>query len=91
MVHSGHLGFLAKQTRRPWYCIRWQKRTRCFSGTIAIRSASILSGSVLLGEAKPLRQAHDMGVDADGLLAKTVAEDDISGFTADAGETDEIC
>ena len=32
-----------------------------------------------------------MGVDANGLLAKTVAEDDISCLTADAGEADEVC
>ena len=22
MLHAAHLGFFAKQTRRPWYCIR---------------------------------------------------------------------
>ena len=32
-----------------------------------------------------------MGVDADGLLAETIAEDDIGCLTADAGEADEVC
>ena len=32
--------------RRPWYCRRWQNRTRCFSGTSGVRSNSILSGLV---------------------------------------------
>ncbi len=31
-----------------------------------------------------------MGVDADGLLAEAVAEDDVGGFSADAGEADEV-
>ena len=41
-------------------------------------------------EAQALRQAHDMGVDADGVAAETVAEDDVGGLAADAGQADEV-
>jgi len=45
----------------------------------------------LLGEAETLGEAHDVGVDTDGLPAERVAEHDVGRFSADAGQADEIC
>ena len=41
-------------------------------------------------KAESLRQAHDVGVDADRLPAEGVAEDDVGGFAPDAGERDKV-
>ena len=37
-----------------------------------------------------LRKAHDVGIDADCLLSKDVTKNNVGGFSADAGETQEI-
>ena len=41
-------------------------------------------------EAKTLRETHDVGVDADRLLAEGVTEDDVRRLASDAGQRHEI-
>src|SRR5262249_24706319 len=41
-------------------------------------------------ESKSLRQAHHMGVDADGLLPESVAENDIGCLSSNAGKRQQI-
>jgi len=40
----------------------------------------------VLRESESLRQAHDVGVDADGLLPESVAKQDIGCFSSYAGK-----
>jgi Rho termination factor, N-terminal domain len=47
-------------------------------------------GVGVLRQSESLREAHDMGVNTDGLLPEGVAEDDVRGFSADAGKSQEV-
>jgi len=40
----------------------------------------------VIRESESLREAHDVGVDADGLLPESVAENDVGCFSSHAGE-----
>ena len=44
----------------------------------------------VLRESESLREAHHMGVDADGLLPESVAEDDIGCLSSHAGKREQI-
>lgn len=44
----------------------------------------------LFRKSQALRKAHDVGIDADSLLAKGVTKNNVGGFPADARETQEI-
>jgi hypothetical protein len=44
----------------------------------------------VLCECESLRETHDMGVDADGLLPESVAEDDIGCFPSHTGKREQI-
>lgn len=45
-----------------------------------------LVGVGVLRESQSLRKAHNMGVDADGLLPESVAEDDVGSLSSHTGE-----
>lgn len=44
----------------------------------------------VLRESESLRQAHDVGVDADGLLPESVAKQDIGCFSSYAGKSEKL-
>lgn len=44
----------------------------------------------VLRESESLREAHDMGVDADGLLPKSVAKQDIGCFSSYSGKSKKV-
>ena len=46
---------------------------------------------VLLGKPEPLRQPHHVRVNADGLLAEGIAQNNVGGFSADARKRQKVC
>ena len=49
-----------------------------------------LVGIGVARKTQALRKPHHVGVDADGLFAEGIAENDIGGLAADAGQTDQV-
>ena len=89
-VHAPHAGLVAWQTRRPCQMRWWLSMVQSRLGNSAPISCSALTGSVWVGPAEAAGQPAEVGVDGDAGDAEGVAEDDVGGLAADAGQVDEV-
>src|SRR4030095_11797405 len=84
--------WLLSHTDAPAVILHQMAKTHALSLTNDFREVGFdLIRIGFCGKTQALCEAHHVGIDANGLFAEGVAEDNIRGLAPDAGQADEVC